>query len=196
MTPLELHTNKKPERLWEKWINIQDDGEKSHERKIFLAQENIRRKAEKRKQRADINLVHLQLKEGEEVLIKANNVSDSLNKIAKFFEIYEGPYQVTKKIGEATYLLHAANGKERGRFHVSLLKRYRRKINKINSSIEYNNGRGTCRKPNIDLQVRGSRPKTNGPGVGELQVAKIQSQRDRQRCVLNQCFPNSLLEST
>lgn len=61
------------------------------------------------------------------MLVKANNVSDrEQGKIANFFAIYEGPYRIVKKVGEATYSLNSLTAKERGRFHVCLLKRYTR----------------------------------------------------------------------
>ena len=60
------------------------------------------------------------------MLVKALRVSNSnQNKIAKFFDIYEGPYKVKKKYGPTTYLLEDINtGIERGKFHVNNMKKY------------------------------------------------------------------------
>lgn len=61
------------------------------------------------------------------MLVLANNVSNLENReISKFFSFYEGPYKILRKVGVATYLLIGDNNKERGRFHISNLKRYGR----------------------------------------------------------------------
>lgn len=127
-TPVELHLNKKPERLWKKWIQSDTDtNEISHTEKLCLARERIIHKGRQRKQRHDQQKKFSEFNEGEEVLVIANNISNNENRqIAKFFSIYEGPYEIHRKVGEATYLLTHRNKKERGRFHISKLKPYRR----------------------------------------------------------------------
>ena len=67
---------------------------------------------------------------GEEVLLRANNVSDNEEKeIAKFFSKYESPYKIKRLIGEATYILENENHEERGQFHIQDLVRYKRRMN-------------------------------------------------------------------
>lgn len=128
MTPIELHCNIKPARVWKNWLKVPiQDTELPYEEKIYLAHEKMTKKAEKRAVRHDKNKVFVSFNLGDEVLVKANNVSDSENsKIAKFFAIYEGPYILEKKVGESTYLLVTPAGKERGKFHVANLKKYSR----------------------------------------------------------------------
>lgn len=73
----------------------------------------------------DKDIIFIRFEDGDEVLVKANNVPDSeMQKITKFFSMYEGPCSIPKKIGEATYLIDDKKEKERGRFHAALLKKY------------------------------------------------------------------------
>lgn len=129
-TPLELHCGIKPERMWKKWISSEiNDFKQTQEEKIYLARERIKKKGERRSERWNKDRVFTELQIGEEVLVKANNVSDSdQNKISKFFSIYEGPYVVKRKVGDATYLITGEREKERGRFHISNLKKYKRRV--------------------------------------------------------------------
>ena len=51
-TPIEIHFNKKPTRVWEKYLKIQNNDVIPYERRLFLARErmhgNIKSRAEKR----------------------------------------------------------------------------------------------------------------------------------------------------
>ena len=49
-------------------------------------------------------------------------------KIARFFNVYKGPYSVERAVNTVTYLVVDTHGKERGKFHVSNLKPYILKI--------------------------------------------------------------------
>lgn len=97
-----------------------------YETKLQLAHERIRKKGEVRAQKVNKNKTDNCFKEGDMVLVKANNVSDAEDKkIAKFFAIYEGPYVIKKEVGAATYLLmDTTSSRERGKFHACNLKRY------------------------------------------------------------------------
>ena len=61
-------------------------------------------------------------------MVKTCKVSNATaGKVAKFLAIYEGPYQVKKKIARKTYILeNMKTGKERGQLHAMDLKPYRR----------------------------------------------------------------------
>ena len=69
---------------------------------------------------------HFKLNIGVKVLVKALNVSDTENgRIAKFFDIFEGPYEIVNKVGLDTYTLIDINtNKQRGKFHINNLKPY------------------------------------------------------------------------
>lgn len=100
---------------------------KNNSEQIFVRIKNKREKAVTKanaKVREQCNF-----KVGELVLVKANQQSNAvLGKVAKFSEIYEGPYIVTKIIGNATYEIAYLTGKKktRGIFNVRLLRRYHR----------------------------------------------------------------------
>ena len=67
-------------------------------------------------------------KEGDNVLIKANNESDPIRKIfKKFLPIYEGPYEIKKQIRPGTFILWNTESKEeRDMFHNQDLKIYKK----------------------------------------------------------------------
>lgn len=128
MTPMELHFNIKPGRIWRKWIKFDRLDNTSREEKICLVQENLTRKAIKREGRFNEKHKFTEFKLYEKVRIKANNVSDGeIKNIEKFFAIFEGPYIVKQRIGLSTYLLQNKDGIERGTFNVQLLKKYLRR---------------------------------------------------------------------
>ena len=82
-TPYELHWNKKPNKMWAKWYQHEDKkSEMSYEEKINVARENIKKKGEKRKKEFDNKNKNqfLILNEGDEVLLKANNISNNEKK--------------------------------------------------------------------------------------------------------------------
>ena len=61
---------------------------------------------------------------GDLVLVKAFNVANAAaGKVAKFFALYEGPYQVKKITALNTYIVsNTKAGHERGQFHAVHLK--------------------------------------------------------------------------
>ena len=124
VTPIELHLNEKPTRIWTKWIKIENT-EETVEQRIYLARRKQEKKLMRRAAKLNNRASHKTFKEGDLVLVKANNVSNiEKNKIAKFFCVYEGPYTVTKIISLDTYLLSNSNGTLRGKFHLDNLKIY------------------------------------------------------------------------
>ena len=87
---------------------------------------NIKSRAEKKNK----NRIHKEYEIGEKILLKSLNVS-SLEKeqVHKFFDIYEGPYTITKKkIASDTYIIINDEGKEKGQVHMKNIKRYFEKL--------------------------------------------------------------------
>lgn len=126
-TPIELHLGLKPKRLWEKWLDIPTTAhELPIDRKIYLARESMHKRLKNKADKKNKVNKHFKFDIGDLVLVKAQNVSNAVeNKIAKFFSVYEGPYRIVKKISSDTYLLFDEKCcKERGTFHVKLLKYY------------------------------------------------------------------------
>ena len=46
----------------------------------------------------------------------------------KFFDIYEGPYMIKKKIASDTYIIINDEGKEKGQVHMKNIKPYFEKL--------------------------------------------------------------------
>ena len=124
-TPIELHLNTRPTRVWEKWLSVPPVSDVTHERKIFLVRDRAHHKLKTRAKRENQNKKHFTFQDNDLVLIKALPQSDAGDKkIAKFFHVYGGPYAIKQKINADTYLIIDKHGKERGKFHISNLKPY------------------------------------------------------------------------
>ncbi|KAL7298858.1 hypothetical protein TKK_0007968 [Trichogramma kaykai] len=127
-TPLELHLNLVLTRIWDKVLNIPPIDKKLNiERKYVLAYDRIKNKRSRRADKANINRKKCdEFATGDKVLIKCKNISDQENKVmAKFMQIYEGPYFVKEKRSENTYILTDTQERVKGQFHVNDLIRYR-----------------------------------------------------------------------
>lgn len=101
-TPMELHFIIKPTRFWERYIKsiMENHKECTHENKLAMESNKMHSKLKKRADRKNQGIEHNTLMIRETVLVKTLPVSNLLNKqIAKFFHIYEGPYQVSQQTG-------------------------------------------------------------------------------------------------
>ncbi|XP_043472740.1 uncharacterized protein LOC122505295 [Leptopilina heterotoma] len=126
-TPVELYLKKKPKRVWEKWLNLPLIPEDlDYERKLELAYDNICKKGKKRADKFNISHKLSEFKVGDQVLLKLLNKSDKENKIiAKFLQVYEGPYEIKKVVKKGTYILWDPKSKiEKGMYHSQDLKKY------------------------------------------------------------------------
>lgn len=140
-TPKELHLGEKPTRVWAKYFTVPTDERKSlsSEEKLMMARERIRKKGLKRAEA--FNRAHnlYEFQEGDLVVVKANRVSKKPEKkIAKFLNVYEGPYRLAKKIGKSTFLLkHVDSEIKRGIFNsLDFQKYYPRVVNCINPLLQ------------------------------------------------------------
>ena len=62
-------------------------------------------------------------------MLKSLNVSSSEKEhVHKFFDIYEGPYMIKKKIASDTYIIINDEGKEKGQVHMKNIKPYFEKL--------------------------------------------------------------------
>ena len=86
----------------------------------------FRQKEKKANENINKNHKLIQFIPGDLVLVKALRVPNAKqNEIAKFFDLYEGPFKIEQKFGPTTYLLQDVDvDVERGKFHVNNLKRY------------------------------------------------------------------------
>ena len=129
-TPLELHLNKKPTRIWEKYLNFGKIELINYETKIMLAKDRIQKRAKKRKNKNDEKKKNLFItfKENDLVYLKANNVSNLEKKVIdKFFSIYIGPFRVKKIVYDYTYILvDPITNIEKGLYNINDLKPYKK----------------------------------------------------------------------
>ena len=69
----------------------------------------------------------------ERKLFKSLNISSSENeRVHKFFDVYEGPYTIKKRVGKDSYIIISDNGKGKGQFHMKNMKPYFEKDQKQN----------------------------------------------------------------
>ena len=126
MTPFQAQYGEMPPRSWTRYLDkdIITDKQKVSTPDIYL---RIKEKRQKRADRINEKNKLTTFELGDKVLLRANPMSDAINKIvAKFCDLYEGPYIVKKKIGKATYTLSYVEDqeKERGNFNIRQLKAY------------------------------------------------------------------------
>ena len=57
-TPLELHFNKKPTRVWEKYMKVQNTDNTPYERRLFLARERVHGQVQTRANKKHKNRIH------------------------------------------------------------------------------------------------------------------------------------------
>lgn len=125
-TPYEAQFARKPIRDWTRFLDmtVLKEAEIVDAQKIHL---KIKQKRERHAHKVNTKNKIVQLQLGDKVLIKAYRGSDALNKIvAKFCEMFEGPYVITAKLSPSTYeLSHEDLSKGiRGNFNIRQLKRY------------------------------------------------------------------------
>lgn len=130
-TPIELHFNRKaakPKVVSLFKSPLGETIEIPHDAKILLASERLRSKAEKRRMKHELRYPKKTIFQlGEQVLVKSLNVSDlSAKKCKKFFDIYEGPYEIAALAGTNAYELVDDRGRSKGVFNVVNLKHYKK----------------------------------------------------------------------
>ncbi|KAJ8675339.1 hypothetical protein QAD02_011125 [Eretmocerus hayati] len=136
-TPLEIHLNKTPTRFWKKWINPPERKDIPYEQKLVWVHERISKEGERRALALNEKNTITEFHEGQEVLVRACNVSSADKGISsKLLALYEGPYIIRKIIGRSTFrLFDNENNIDRGMFHGSSLRPYfRPQVKAVESS--------------------------------------------------------------
>ena len=127
-TPIKIHFNKKPTRVWEKYLKIQNNDEIPYERRLFLARERMHGNIKSWAGKKNKNRIHKEYEIGEKILINSLNVlSWEKEQVHMFFDIYERPYMI-KKIANQTYIIINDEGKEKGQVHMKNIKPYFEKV--------------------------------------------------------------------
>ncbi|KAL7304694.1 hypothetical protein TKK_0002935 [Trichogramma kaykai] len=130
-TPLEFHLNKKPERIWDRLLEVPPIDDAIPIKRIYqLAYDRIKSKRSKRADKVNEKRGNCdKFLVGDNVLIRCKNTSDQENKIlAKFMQIYEGPCSIKSILGENTYVLEDSKSRVKGQFHVNDLIRYKQRV--------------------------------------------------------------------
>lgn len=124
---------------WEQYF-VRNEKIQNQEGLHRVVRENIEKNGQINKNRIDKLHRIYKFNTGDEVLVKSlRAIRDANRQSSKFMPLYEGPYTIIKKYGEATYLL--AEGKVTtpekvqenniwGKFHISLLKPFVRRQEK------------------------------------------------------------------
>ena len=109
ITPIESRKGVKPERFWEKYF-LSEEEIIPHKKLIFSAKERIARKQEKSNFKINEIGKSFKFSLGEKVLLKFTPIlSAEDNTMASFFDIYEGPFVVSRKFRNAAYELNHMN---------------------------------------------------------------------------------------
>lgn len=104
-SPQELHFGKPVQEEIHSIVKFPATQARSHEYMITLARENMRKSFEQRKksQKPGSKVI---LSVGDKVLLRVRHLSNALDKvIKKFFHLFEGPYEITQRIGENAFIL-------------------------------------------------------------------------------------------
>lgn len=129
-SPHELHFGSPPLDIINKIIRFPPSTEVNHDVKIMLARERMIKqfescqKNQKSKSRVCINI-------GDLVLVQVPHLSNAIDKFTKkFFHLYEGPYRVSKTIGDNAYVLVEVLDPDRikGTYNRLSLRRYHRPV--------------------------------------------------------------------
>ena len=103
-----------------------DEAGEGLEEKLEKAYYKIRKRAEARKRRRKRGNTTWEPVINERVLVRTQPISDAVRGItAKFMDIYEGPFLISKNVGHAAYEIKDEKGKVRGEFNKRQLKPYK-----------------------------------------------------------------------
>lgn len=124
-TPLQLQTGELPSYTVPELLGLPArDGDRDQKFELVMAQENMDRAAKKRG-RQQKKIFYDELAVGSEVLLRTPGVSClEKREMAKFLDLYEGPYVIKWKLGNNAYVLQGRDGTEKGVYNVRLLRKY------------------------------------------------------------------------
>ena len=115
-TLYQLQLGKKPTRMWQQYIYTDKTAkEKTHEKRLALARERIKKRGSKRNQKINAKIKKIvRYNLSDEVLLRTKAISSAIDKkIAKMFVLYTGPFVITKIVHEHTYILSYIDEKKK-----------------------------------------------------------------------------------
>ncbi|XP_043276052.1 uncharacterized protein [Venturia canescens] len=124
--PRQLHFTEKPQKPWTNVLKKPADQIQTAKDLILTARNNTRNRRKKHAEKVNSQHKITEFRVGDLVLVKALNVSNPATRtLAKFLPLYEGPYEVKRKINNTSYILKILESeKERGMFHAQNLRPY------------------------------------------------------------------------
>jgi hypothetical protein len=107
-------------------LQTHDEAREVVEEKLEKAYSKMRKRAEARERWRKRGNAKRAPVINEKVLVKTQPISDAVRGLtAKFMDIYEGPFVISKHVGHETYQIGYERGKVRGEFNKRHLKHYK-----------------------------------------------------------------------
>ena len=123
-TPQELHFGTPIGSEIYKLVTYPENFNINRDYLITLARENIIKNFDRRKKSQRVSKVELVV--GDRVLLRVRHLSNALDRTTKkFFHLYEGPYVLSRKIGNNAFVLtEVSDGREIGTYNRTNLRKY------------------------------------------------------------------------
>ena len=103
-TPHEEHFGLPIRSEIEKLVKFPVKRQIDHEYILTLARENMKKHFERRKKKQKTSTIELNV--GDSVMLRVRHLSNAMDKVTKkFFDLYEGLYKISEKIGNNAFLL-------------------------------------------------------------------------------------------
>lgn len=124
--PCTILFGRKPENIFDKYINFPQSSEMTQSERLKLALEEMSKKAQERKQAHDKIVKPLSYKVGDLILIRTHTKSSSINdEIKKFNHYYKGPFRIKKIVHPNSVEVESiSDGKYHSLQHVENIKPY------------------------------------------------------------------------
>jgi len=123
--PEQLMTGTRSNQEIEKLINVPEQPTSQDQQQLVrLAADRIRTKAEKREERITVKKA-IQFRQGQLVLIRNHHLSNAMNcEIKKLFNVFEGPYIITKVISKNTIAIKQKRSEKETLINVAEVRPY------------------------------------------------------------------------
>lgn len=97
----------------------------NYDKILRLVRHNTKKVIDYWKIKFNVKVKPKEYKTGDKVLLKTHHLSDKLDKIRKYFLLYDGPYEVIeRKMGNAYVLFDVTRGINKGTYNVRQLKKF------------------------------------------------------------------------